>query len=57
MEQDGVIQHHDAITGTERQRVENDYTRTLTNALSIERRQFLKSFKRVSGTVFNNLAF
>lgn len=57
MEQDGVIQHHDAVSGTERQKVENDYRFTVTNALSIERRQFLQSFKRVSGTMFNNLAF
>jgi lysosomal alpha-mannosidase len=29
----GVMQHHDAVTGTEKQHVAEDYARTLTKAL------------------------
>ena len=29
----GVMQHHDAITGTEKQHVANDYARILYNAI------------------------
>lgn len=29
----GIMQHHDAITGTEKQAVANDYARMLTKAI------------------------
>ncbi|XP_033224967.1 lysosomal alpha-mannosidase-like [Belonocnema kinseyi] len=30
----GILQHHDAVTGTEKQHVANDYSRILTNGMS-----------------------
>ena len=55
-EQMGVAQHHDAVTGTEKQHVERDYADTLTIALDAEKKQFLESFKRVSYTSLVDLS-
>ena len=30
----GILQHHDAVTGTEKQHVANDYARILSNSIS-----------------------
>ena len=52
----GVLQHHDAIAGTERQLVTNDYIKSLSDSLSEERHKFLKSYKRVSGSQIEDMA-
>ena len=44
----GVLQHHDAVAGTEKQHVAFDYAKTLSDALTEEREQFLKSYARVA---------
>jgi len=33
----GIMQHHDAVTGTEKQHVADDYARTLAKALEVVR--------------------
>uniref|UniRef100_A0A7S3JCC5 Glycoside hydrolase family 38 central domain-containing protein n=1 Tax=Euplotes harpa TaxID=151035 RepID=A0A7S3JCC5_9SPIT len=52
----GVLQHHDAVAGTEKQHVAFDYAKTLTEALVDERQQFLDSYKRVAKSPLGGLA-
>lgn len=52
----GVVQHHDAVAGTERQAVIDDYSYHLSEAQHIESHQFLDSFRRISGTTLEHLA-
>ena len=52
----GVLQHHDAVAGTEKQHVANNYAKTLTKALTEERYQFLQSYKRVSESAIEDPA-
>ena len=52
----GVLQHHDAITGTERQFVANFYSKVLSQSVDIERNQFLESYKRVTRSSIEDLS-
>ena len=52
----GVLQHHDAVSGTEKQHVADDYRYRIGKVLDAEGKQFLDSFKRVSATPLDNLA-
>ena len=54
-EQMGVLQHHDAVSGTEKQKVADNYVKVLDEKLTNEKAQFLDSFKRVSDTPLENL--
>lgn len=55
-EEIGVIQHHDGVSGTEKQHVADDYKLRIGKALDKEKVQFLDSFTKVSGTPLINLA-
>ena len=52
----GVLQHHDAITGTEKQFVANFYNKVLSQSVDIERNQFLESYKRVTRSSIEDLS-
>lgn len=41
----GIMQHHDAITGTEKTAVEKDYHRILTNSVEVAVENVNKAFK------------
>lgn len=52
----GVLQHHDAVAGTEKQHVANNYAKTLTAALTGHREQFLQSYKRLTESTIEDPA-
>jgi lysosomal alpha-mannosidase len=53
----GVAQHHDAVSGTERQHVAKDYSKRLSNGISGTINVILESLKRLVFTDLNNVYF
>jgi len=51
----GVLQHHDAVAGTEKQHVAFDYAKTLSKAHLDSKDQFMKSFKVVTYSTLEGL--
>jgi hypothetical protein len=52
----GVLQHHDAVAGTEKQAVAFDYIKTLTRAHFDSRGQFIQSLENIADTGLENMA-
>ena len=51
----GVLQHHDAVSGTEKQHVADDYAKNLYRSHQDAKAQFLESFERVFQPDLKNL--
>jgi hypothetical protein len=52
----GVLQHHDAVAGTEKQAVAFDYLKTLTRAHFDFRDQFIQSLENIADSGLENMA-